>query len=133
MGKFQPLRYRNGILWFRWILWFTLWFGSFGFPFYGLDFNFGVSGFYFRVSDVLGFGFQSLVCGLFFALALILSKDAFLFRGLGSEDILKFTKKHEKSEKSRKNPKKGGPKKRVEFGVFCTRCHFWQKVRKMAS
>src|ERR1700744_2294302 len=101
--------------------------------FYGLDLNFGVSGFHFRFSDVLGFGFSSLVFGLFFALALILSKDAFLFRGLGSEDVWKFTKKVKKTQKSRKNPKKGGPKKRVEFGVFCTRCHFWQKVRKMAS
>src|ERR1700744_6037995 len=107
-----------------WILWLS---------FYGLDLNFGVSDFILWISEVLGFGFQSLVFGLFFALALILSKDAFLFRGLGSEDILKFTKKVKKTQKSRKNPKKGGPKKRVEFGVFCTRCHFWQKVRKMAS
>ena len=108
-----------------WILWLSiLWFGFHGF---------GFSGFHFGFSDVLGFGFQSLVFGLFFALALILSKDAFLFRGIGSEDVWKFAKKHKKSEKSRKNPKKGGPKKRVEFGVFCTRCHFWQKVRKMAS
>src|ERR1700744_48070 len=101
--------------------------------FYGLDLNFGISGFHIWVLVVFNFGFPLSFFGLFFALALILSKDAFLFRGLGSEDILKFTKKHEKSEKSRKNPKKGGPKKRVEFGVFCTRCHFWQKVRKMAS
>src|ERR1700744_4937041 len=104
-----------------WILWLS---------FYGLDLNFGVSDFIFGFWWFPILGFQSLVFGLFFALALILSKDAFLFRGFGSDVQFIFVKKH---EKSRKNPKKGGPKKRVEFGVFCTRCHFWQKVRKMAS
>src|ERR1700744_2725147 len=107
-----------------WILWLS---------FYGLDLNFGVSDFIFGFWWFSILGFQSLVFGLFFALALILSKDAFLFRGLGSEDVWKFPKNVKKCEKSRKNRKKGGPKKRVEFGVFCTRCHFWQKVRKMAS
>src|ERR1700744_4799184 len=101
--------------------------------FYGFGFNFWGLGFPSWVFGGFGFGFSLCLFGLFFALALILSKDAFLFRGFGSEDILKFTKKVKKTQKSRKNPKKGGPKKRVEFGVFCTRCHFWQKVRKMAS
>ena len=54
---------------FGWILWVP-WFGSFGFQFYGLDLNFGVSGFHLWVLVVFNSGFGSLVFWLFFRVSL---------------------------------------------------------------
>src|SRR6201996_3766850 len=104
-----------------WILWLSiLWIG---FQFWG--FGFLLSGFGgFRIwFSILGFW-------PFFRVSLDPVERCILVSGTR---IGRHFKNVKKTEKNRKNPKKGGPKKRVEFGVFCTRCHFWQKVRKMAS